>query len=281
MDKIRFFLEFLRKMALYSDLKFLFCGEDKNYDSMINRTFDSFGIQYSHESKIEFAIDDDEPKLYSGSYVFISKPGYFFHYGVPAGLRDRDHRYVTFTGKRVNDYIAEGLLDTEKPELIFIHDTVRFAQIFHLIHLEFSRDRESLKLINLLDRLLFVLQEEKSYQSKSMQYYEKMLLECEEYVIAHPELDHDFRAWAKKAGVSYAHFRRLFQQYAGMAPKSFMLQNRFNKAVRYLLESDKRISEIAELCGWEDFYFFSKQFKKKFGVPPLAFRKQKNDTEKK
>lgn len=274
MDKIRFFLEFLSKMALYSNLQFLFCGESKNYDDVINRTFDSFGIQYNHESEIEFSIDEDEPKSYKGSYVFISKPGYFFHYGVPSGVEMRDHRYVTFEGERIHDYINAGLLDTEKPELISIHDPIRFAQILHLLYLEYSRDRNSLKAVNLLDRLLFILQEEKSYQSKALQYYEKILIECEEHIIAHPEYEHDFRSWAKKAGVSYAHFRRLFQQHTGLAPKAFMLHNRFNIAIKYLLESDKRISEIAELSGWEDVYFFSKQFKKKIGISPLNFRKK-------
>ena len=275
MYKIRFFLEFLRKMALYSNIQFLFCGEYKNYDSVINRTFNSFGIQYNHESTIEFSVDEDAPKVYSGSCVFISKPGYFFHYGMPETANRRDHRFITFEGDRVNDYIEAGLLDTDKPELITVHDPVRFAQMIHLFLLEFSRDRNSLKAINLLDRLLFLLQEEKAYQAKALQYYEKILNECEEYIIAHPEHEHDFRQWAKKAGVSYAHFRRLFQQHTGVAPKSFMIQNRFNLASRFLLESDKRISEIAELAGWEDVYFFSKQFKKKFGISPLRFR-QKN-----
>ena len=261
-------------MALYSDLKFLFCGEDKNYDSTIKRTFDSFGIQYNHESELEFAVDDDEPKVFSGSYVFISKPGYYFHYGVTEKAQKRDHRYVTFTGERVNDYIEAGLLDCSKPELISIHDPVRFAQILHLLNLEYSRDRNSPAAINLLERLLFILQEEKSFQSKALQYYEKTLVSCEEQIIAHPEVEYDFRILAKKAGVSYAHFRRLFQQHTGVAPKAFLLQNRFNMAVRYLLESDKRISEISELCGWDDVYFFSKQFKKKFGVSPLRFRQQ-------
>ena len=260
-------------MALYSDLKFIFCGEDKNYDSTINRTFDGFGIQYNHESKIEFAIDNDEPKVYSGSYVFISKPGYFFHYGLPDGVQKRDHRYVTFAGERVNDYIEAGLLDCEKPELISIHSPARFAQILHLLNLEYSRDINSPAAINLLERLLFILQEEKSFQSKALQYYKKMLVNCEEQIIAHPEQEYDFREMAKKTGVSYAHFRRLFQQHTGIAPKAFLLQNRFNLATRYLLESDKRISEISELCGWDDVYFFSKQFKKKFGVSPLRFRK--------
>lgn len=262
-------------MALYSDIQFLFCGEIKKYDSIINRTFNSFGIQYNHESSIEFSVDDDEPKVYNGSCVFISKPGYFFHYGMPSGEKWRDHRYITFEGARVNDYFEAGLLDNNKPELIAIHEPLRFAQIFHLFFLEFARDCNSLKAVNLLDRLLFVLQEEKAYQTKALRYYEKILSECEEYIIAHPELDCDFRQWSRRAGVSYAHFRRLFQQHTGIAPKAFLLQNRFNFAVRLLLESNKSISEIAETAGWDDVFFFSKQFKKKFGISPLNFR-QKN-----
>ena len=70
MDKTRFFLEFLSKMALYSNLQFLYCGETKNYDDVIERTFDGFGIQYNHESQIEFAIDDD---VYNFHYVFVVK----------------------------------------------------------------------------------------------------------------------------------------------------------------------------------------------------------------
>lgn len=261
-------------MALYSNIQFLFTGEDTDYDSDIHRTFDSYGIQYNHESELEFAIDGDELKKVSGSYVFFNKPGYYYDYCVPAGCRSRDHRYVTFCGDRVKDYIEAGLLDDGKPELIAIHDPVRFSNALHLLYMELLHDRKSARAVNLLDNVLFIIREERMYQSRALQYYEKILVECEEFVIKHPGLEHDFRQWARKAGVSYAHFRRLFQQHSGLAPKAFLIQNRFNQAVNYLQKSDLRISEIAELAGWSDVYFFSKQFKKRFGMPPMQFRRR-------
>lgn len=272
MEKISNYLENLSKMALYSELQFLFCGNVKNYKTPHGRYFESYGIQYN-SGALEFGIDDDEMKLYNGSYAFISKPGYFYKYNTPRN-KSRAHAYVTFVGDRVKDYIENDLLDTEKPELILIHNPVRFTDLMHLLHVEFIRDRNSPELISLLDRLLFVLKAEKAYQSTSLKIHEKILQECEEYIISRPDEKHDFRLWAKKAGVSYAHFRRLFQQYAGTPLQSFTLQCRFNTALKYLLESDKRISEIAELCGWEDVYFFSKQFKQKFDISPLGFRKK-------
>ena len=274
MDKICFFLEFLRKMTLYSNIQFLYCGDDRNYDSDINRTFDSYGIQYNHESGLEFAVDSDAPQTVSGSYVFFNKPGYFYHYSMPAAGHVRHHSYVTFIGERVQDYIAAGLLDNDKPELIAIHDPVRFAGLMHQLQVELLHDKKSLKAVHLLDRLLFIIQDERAIQSSALRYYEKILNECEEAIIANPVKEHDFRQWAKKAGVSYAHFRRLFQQHSGFAPKAFLLHNRFNMAVHYLQESDMRIAEIADAAGWDDVYFFSKQFKKKFGVSPLQFRKR-------
>ena len=265
-------MEYFSKMALYSDLCFLFCEEIKNYHTPHARYFESYGIQFD-SGALEFGIDDDEVRSYTGSYAFITKPGYFYKYSTPSG-KSRSHSYVTFVGGRVQDYIESGLIDQDKPVLITIHDPVRFNNLLHLLHMEFLRDRNSPEITSLLDRLLFVLKSERSYQSKSLLLHDQILLECEEYIMKHPEDKHDFRTWAKRAGVSYAHFRRLFHQHTGCPLQGFTLQCRFNAVLKHLLGSNKRISEIAELCGWDDVYFFSKQFKQKFGISPLHFRKQ-------
>lgn len=77
--------------------------------------------------------------------------------------------------------------------------------------------------------------------------------------------------------VSEATLRRKFQRNIGMSPKQYILKKRLDKAITALTcESDKTIGEISDLCGFEDSKYFAKAVKKKYGVPPSAFRKIKN-----
>lgn len=48
---------------------------------------------------------------------------------------------------------------------------------------------------------------------------------------------------------------------------------RINQGKKYLLETQKRIGEIGELCGFADAFCFSKAFKKQCGISPQEFRK--------
>jgi len=45
-------------------------------------------------------------------------------------------------------------------------------------------------------------------------------------------------------------------------------------AAKMLKESTLPISEIAEICAYEDIYYFNKSFKKHHGIPPGKYRKQ-------
>jgi AraC family transcriptional regulator, arabinose operon regulatory protein len=77
---------------------------------------------------------------------------------------------------------------------------------------------------------------------------------------------------ARQLGWSRSHFDRVFAQQVGQAPKQFLLNCKMIEARRYLESSTLRIGEIAEALGYRDIYFFSRQFKQFFGLPPLAYR---------
>ncbi|GJM80120.1 hypothetical protein HMSSN139_26160 [Paenibacillus sp. HMSSN-139] len=49
---------------------------------------------------------------------------------------------------------------------------------------------------------------------------------------------------------------------------------RLSKACELLKQPSLLIKEVAEQAGFPDIYYFSKAFKKKYGVSPLTFRKQ-------
>ncbi|MHB8964035.1 MAG: AraC family transcriptional regulator [Saccharofermentanales bacterium] len=66
---------------------------------------------------------------------------------------------------------------------------------------------------------------------------------------------------------------RIVKASTGMSAKEYQIDLRIKKAKSLLLYSGKSITEIAQECGYNDVFFFSRQFKKKTSVLPSAFRK--------
>ena len=77
---------------------------------------------------------------------------------------------------------------------------------------------------------------------------------------------------ARASGYSRDHFARVFKQVVGQGPHPFMLRARIDRARQLLLESGLSVGKIAEALGYQDVYFFSKQFKQKTGMAPSKYR---------
>lgn len=80
---------------------------------------------------------------------------------------------------------------------------------------------------------------------------------------------------APLTGLSYVQFLRRFQSYTGMTPAQYVAQMRVQKAKNLLVDGELLIKEIAQLCGFENEYYFSNFFKKQTGVSPSQFRNSK------
>lgn len=77
---------------------------------------------------------------------------------------------------------------------------------------------------------------------------------------------------ADQVDMGYEKFRKLFQQYYGISPGNYILNQRI-RAAQSMLSGDKMtIKEIAVELGYRDTSSFSKQFKKVTGRTPTAFR---------
>ena len=73
-----------------------------------------------------------------------------------------------------------------------------------------------------------------------------------------------------------AYLSRKFMQKYGIAPKDYLIEKRIAHAKRLLRESDASVMEISASVGYVDQFYFSRIFKKKEGIPPLAYRKKSN-----
>ncbi|ASL46045.1 Transposon Tn10 TetD protein [Burkholderia sp. AD24] len=77
---------------------------------------------------------------------------------------------------------------------------------------------------------------------------------------------------AAQAGLSSFHFARVFRRETGETPHQFVTRLRLEEAARLLRATDQTVLQIALAVGFENASHFSVQFKRGYGVTPLAYR---------
>ena len=81
-------------------------------------------------------------------------------------------------------------------------------------------------------------------------------------------------ALAAACGMGESYFQRLFKEKYGMPPKKYMIQLKVNHACELLRMERYSVSQVAQMSGFSDVYFFSRQFKSYMGVAPTEFIKK-------
>lgn len=79
---------------------------------------------------------------------------------------------------------------------------------------------------------------------------------------------------AARAGVSLAHFRRIFEDAMGMPPHRYILSARLEKARKLLTTTTLPIASIALECGFSSQSHLTACFRSSHSITPAAFRKR-------
>ncbi len=76
----------------------------------------------------------------------------------------------------------------------------------------------------------------------------------------------------KLCGVSGTYFRQIFQSTYSMSPQKYILAKRLSHAKSIIVSGNfDMVSEIALSVGYKDALYFSRAFKKKYGISPSEF----------
>ncbi|MDO4194613.1 MAG: helix-turn-helix domain-containing protein, partial [Prevotellaceae bacterium] len=79
---------------------------------------------------------------------------------------------------------------------------------------------------------------------------------------------------AEKCCMSVSTLNRRMRNLTGMPVAVYIRSRRMSIAKRMLVETDKPISEIEWMCGFNTVGHFSRQFHQEFGCTPTAYRQQ-------
>ena len=105
---------------------------------------------------------------------------------------------------------------------------------------------------------------------------DKMIQKINQFLEEDPSQQTDLETLAKSLHISPSHLRRRFRMLTGISLGNYQIHYRMNRAIKYLVNTDIPLSEIAEISGYNSLAAFSRSFKQRFGINPSEYRKNKS-----
>lgn len=81
----------------------------------------------------------------------------------------------------------------------------------------------------------------------------------------------DYNALCNVSGLSYSYFSEIFIKKYNMSPVKYITKLKIDYAKELLITNLYTVSEVAQMCGFENVYYFSNVFKKITGISPSKF----------
>lgn len=97
------------------------------------------------------------------------------------------------------------------------------------------------------------------------------ILESMRYIRENHRRKLTVEAIARNAGMSASHFAHRFSSVARVTPMRFLREVRLERARSLLFEAGSRANEVASDVGFESAAHFTREFKRRYGVPPSHY----------
>ena len=110
-----------------------------------------------------------------------------------------------------------------------------------------------------------------SFESRDKQSIVQVIIDyMNTYYMEDISLDHI----SKNMFLSSVYISKIFKEETGTSPINYLIQIRLNKAKELLQSQSIPINLVAKSVGYSDAYYFSKLFKKYFGIAPSKIAKK-------
>lgn len=231
-----------------------------------------FEVYYLRKGVCWYFIDSKSYRLTSGDIALI-----------PAGIIHKTN-YETETYSRSlfyceDSYIPESVRDL-LPSLPYFSGTgpvaEKISQIFAAIQKEHDEpDTFSQDILRSKAAELFLLIARESRAEQPQKEESPIVEKAVRYIQTHYMEAVTLQDVAKECFVSREHLSRSFKKETGFGFNEYLNVYRLKRANSMLKEDSKsRVAEVALTCGFSDSNYFSKQYKKMFGISPNKSRKE-------
>ncbi len=249
-------------------MTFLHCDHVPECTGAVDKVFDGYAsFQFMTTGGVFLSYDGQRHDLF-GAWVWCAWPGPHTVFHVAHGQSHWDHRYIAFRGATVETWLSQGLLPRSPVPVARI---AALSQDFDRI-LTFARRSDPLAhdvAEHLTSAMLLVLRDG-GYGSQDSGNF---LPAVDKWLFDRRFVRPDYEELADQLGIGLSTLRRKFRQQSGQSLHARFLEIRIEAARTLISDRSMPIKEVAHVLGFNDVYYFSKQFRRFVGVPPATFRR--------
>ncbi len=148
-----------------------------------------------------------------------------------------------------------------------------FNELFYI--LERGHSFENLEYISQsLPRLIASFTYLTQFRSINEQFSKDPVSQSINFMLENINRKYKLEELAMAVKLSASHYSRLFLSRTGHSPIDYFIQLKIQRACRLLDSDDRSIADIARDIGFDDQFYFSRQFKKVMGMSPRSYRKR-------
>ena len=266
----------------FGELTFRFCGvseclPEHSCGPYVRQTYI---LHYILNGKGVYRVNERQCVLSKGE-------GFLIEPGVPAYYRAdaKDpwtYLWIGFTGTKAVDCVRDLGLSRDQPTFI----CRRSETLRRIVESMMSSNMASIIQQYVLQGLLYefiatLLQDIKPENmpvlSEKNIYVERAI----QYICSHYAQTVRVKDIADYICIDRSYLYKLFEKNLGISPQEFLIRFRIFRAVELLTLTDKSIEDVARMCGYKEAFIFSAIFKKKIGLSPGNYRRQKRKRKRK
>ena len=137
-------------------------------------------------------------------------------------------------------------------------------------------DGQNTRIVNALGELIVSFAAKKIGQSEKSPVVATLREDIERGAV---DATYSVEAFMRKLPLNYDYVRKLFKKETGLTPHEYLTAVRMERAKKIILSgvsnrySAYTIGQIAEACGYAEPLYFSRVFKKYFGISPTDYAK--------
>lgn len=198
-------------------------------------------------------------------------------YTISSSEKNWDISWIHFDGTTMNG-IYNKFFERCGTPCFSLHDTAEIKEIHsHIMEIASNNDYvRDMLLMSQLSNLLSIIM--KCCWSSSNNTVSKVLdgewSSIKHYLDTYYTEDLSLDYISEAFHINKFYISRKFKELYGTTINNYIQDKRISYAKQYLRYSDLSIADIASKCGYADFTYFTRVFKKKEGMSPSKFKKE-------